>query len=191
MLENLSYNEFWGIFFTGSVLLLVGVIIWLFLPFRKYYLKQLKEEENLFSSKKKSPISNKNEINFKERLLVILNVSIIFIFPILLLKFTILVLDISLKTILEIQNLLIFLGIVFGYIFLIWVLINIIIKKSMNELFKLCRENFQLVESLLVGILTALLILFLTEENLTHFLMFFVFVVVTMGVYLALHKNEI
>lgn len=46
MLEQLSYNQFWLIFFNLAVLILTGVFIWLFNPQRKYYLKKLEKEEN-------------------------------------------------------------------------------------------------------------------------------------------------
>ncbi|MFP4402654.1 MAG: hypothetical protein ACLFPL_05505 [Candidatus Nanoarchaeia archaeon] len=44
MLENLSYNQFWAIFYNLSILILVGVFIWLFYPQRKYYLKKLEQK---------------------------------------------------------------------------------------------------------------------------------------------------
>ena len=45
MLDNLSYNNFWLIFFNLAVFILAGVFIWLFNPQRKYYLKKLEKEE--------------------------------------------------------------------------------------------------------------------------------------------------
>lgn len=46
MLENLSYNQFWAIFYNLSILVLVIAFIWLFNPQRKYYLKKLKGEKD-------------------------------------------------------------------------------------------------------------------------------------------------
>ena len=46
MLENLSYNQFWIIFFNLAVLILIIVFYYLFNPQRKYYNEKLKEINN-------------------------------------------------------------------------------------------------------------------------------------------------
>ena len=45
MLENLSYNQFWLIFFNLAVLVLVAMFYWLFNPQRKCYAQKLEENK--------------------------------------------------------------------------------------------------------------------------------------------------